>query len=498
MAKLRIVRSKSEWASVLAKPARHHFAAVAYEKDRKRFNGLPGFSEEMMEELKIAPKSFHKTVHAAEGYGQGRVYVAIRPRISAFHLHEALRSAYPTDRDVGSIVVSLVELDAEDQRLAIEALGALSVLANWCPESYGKRAQKDAKKKKGPIEAAFWIHAKGGEKELQGHFDSGRAQAEATNFVRTLADLPGNILTPGAYVKRAREEAKALKAGFEFIPRDKLKRMGANAFLSVISANPDSDCGIAHLSHRPKGKTLGKLALVGKGICFDTGGYDVKVSGHMYSMHRDMTGSAVALALFRLIVRLKLPIEVDAYLAIAENLISPSAYRPNDVVIARNGLSIEVVDTDAEGRMVLSDTLAIASEGRPDLMLDFATLTGACVRALDTRRSGVFSNHARLLKLGMESGDRSGERVWGFPIGDDYWKGIESEIADVRQCATGNHSDHIYAATFLSAFVGESIDWIHMDLSAESNKGGLGLAASETTGFGVRWAYDVIQRYFRK
>jgi leucyl aminopeptidase len=190
---------------------------------------------------------------------------------------------------------------------------------------------------------------------------------------------------------------------------------------------------------------------------------------------------------------MKADIEVHAYLALAENLISPTAFKPNEVVIASDGTSIEVVDTDAEGRMVLSDTLAFARKGKPDLLIDYATLTGAAIRSLDRRKSAVFSHREDLAQLAVKCGDASGERVWYFPLDADYRKGLKSKIADILQCSESNNADHIYAATFLSHFVGKETPWVHVDLVACEAKGGLGLIGSDTTGFGVLWTDEFVR-----
>ena len=145
--------------------------------------------------------------------------------------------------------------------------------------------------------------------------------------------------------------------------------------------------------------------------------------------------------------------------------------------------------------MVLSDTLAIASEEKPDFMIDFATLTGSVVRSLDTRRCGAYSNELKVSALAVQVGEQCGERVWNFPIGEDYHDALKSEVADVRQCSSAASADHIYASTFLSKFVGKNIPWIHIDLAADTNKGGLGLVPTDTTGFGVRFGYELIRQY---
>ena len=201
-----------------------------------------------------------------------------------------------------------------------------------------------------------------------------------------------------------------------------------------------------------------------------------------------MQGSAVAVGTLLAIARRRLKLTVDCWLAIAENDIGPRAYRPQEVVRALNGVTIQVVHSDAEGRMVLADTLAVAARAQPSLLLDFATLTGACVQALTDRYSGAFTNRPDLHGDLQRIGHTSGERVWCFPMDEDFDTELESPIADVLQCALEGKGDHILAARFLSRFVPASLPWIHVDLSASDRKGGLAHVPTDFTGFGVRFA----------
>ncbi len=194
----------------------------------------------------------------------------------------------------------------------------------------------------------------------------------------------------------------------------------------------------------------------------------------------------MALGTLLAISRAKLPVEVHCWLAIAENHIGPQAFRPGEVVTALNGTTIEVVDTDAEGRMVLADALTLAAGDKPDLLIDYATLTGACKRALGSRYSGAFSNRPEWLTTLIALGQQSGERVWPFPLDEDYDDNLDSEWADLLQCAPGASPDHIDAARFLTRFVPAELPWLHLDLSGFRNKGGNGVVGSEVTGFGVR------------
>ncbi|MCK5383618.1 MAG: leucyl aminopeptidase family protein, partial [Gammaproteobacteria bacterium] len=280
-----------------------------------------------------------------------------------------------------------------------------------------------------------------------------QAEIAGNHLARWLAALPPNELTPTLYRKFIRQLAAKEGWTMKFLGSKALAREQAGAFLAVSQGSPVDDAGIVHLSYRPKKRGGRKLALVGKGICFDTGGVNVKPARYMNGMHEDMQGSAVALGTLLALSHLDYDHPVDCWLALAENHIGSRAYKPNDVVIASNGTSIEVKHTDAEGRMVLADTLALASKGKPYLMIDYATLTGACIYSLSSRYSGVFSNRDALHGPLTEAGRNSGERVWPFPLDKDFDESLKSTVADTLQCTLEGDADHILAARFLKRFV---------------------------------------------
>ena len=321
------------------------------------------------------------------------------------------------------------------------------------------------------------------------------AEAEANGLARWLTVLPTNHLTPTEYHDYVRTIAKREGWKFEFLDEKKLAKLGAGAFLAVSRGSDTRDAGIVHLSYKPaKGsRTTKPIALVGKGICYDTGGANLKSDKSMFGMHGDMQGSAVALGTLLVLSRLKVPFQVEAWLAVARNQIGPNAYTQNEVVKASNGVSIEVTHTDAEGRMVLADTLAFATKAKPALTLDYATLTGACVTALGSRYSGAFTNRDGLQASIIAAGRASGERVWPFPVDADYDEDLESSIADIKQCVleTGR-ADHILASRFLSRFVDKDAPWIHVDLAASEHKSGLAHIPTEVTGFGVRFSLNLL------
>jgi len=322
-------------------------------------------------------------------------------------------------------------------------------------------------------------------------FEALHAQAAGNLLCRELTMLPPNELTPGMYRSRIKKLAQVNGWKCEELTMPKLRKMGAGAFVAVAQGSDTEDAAIVHLSYKhPKAKQT--VALVGKGICFDTGGHNLKPSRYMHNMHEDMNGSAVALGILLAASQQKLPVNLDCWVALAQNHISPKAYKQNDIVRALNGTTIEVMHTDAEGRMVLADTLTLASRAKPRMLIDFATLTGSMAVALGARYSGVLGNRDELVQRAVNMGKQSGERLCAFPMAEDYEAELDSKVADIKQCTLGGEADHILATRFLKRFVEHDVPWLHVDLSASRCDGGLGIVASEVTGFGVVWGLGML------
>ena len=322
------------------------------------------------------------------------------------------------------------------------------------------------------------------------------AIAAGQNLARWLTALPPNKLNALAYRRILRHLAATHGLRLSWLSEAVLRRAGAGAFLAVAAGNARRDAaGIAHLSYRPRHRSAAKpdVALVGKGILFDTGGTNLKTHRGMLDMHTDMAGSAVALATLVTLAQLQAPIAADAWLAITENRAGATAYQPQDIVRAANGTTIQVIHTDAEGRMVLADTLVLAGRSKPALILDFATLTGAAVQALTERMSAVFAPDSRLVAPLLEAARISGERVVLFPMDADFDADIDSKVADVAQCAVEGKGDHILAARFLQRFVPVKMPWIHVDLASATRTGGLGHVTTDVIGFGVRLVMELLQ-----
>jgi leucyl aminopeptidase len=410
-------------------------------------------------------------------------WVMFDPEQTAFERCTAMRKAMQAVlvEHPREIAIALHGSDAERRDAARAAL-----YTAWVN---GARLPRRKKKVEGPALARIALFGAPGDIDAPGL----HAQAEANLLCRELTVLPPNELTPGAYRARVEQLAEEHGWGHEEYDLARLRKIGAGAFVAVAQGSDPADSAIVHLAYRHRAARR-NVALVGKGICFDTGGHNLKSARHMHGMHEDMNGSAVALAILLAATRSRMPVNLDCWLAIAQNSLSPRAYRQNEVVKALNGTTIEIVHTDAEGRMVLADTLTLAARARPDLIVDFATLTGSMHAALGARYSGVFASSDELARTALAAGAASGERVCVFPMDEDYDEALESAIADVKQCTMENEADHILAARFLKRFTAGR-PWLHMDLSGSSCKGGLGAVASDVTGFGVGWGLAFLRNW---
>lgn len=412
------------------------------------------------------------------------VWVMVDPDKSIFEQQTSIRKAVQVLLDENPSEIHLAVYGDLDEK---RAFSGLSIYATWI-NSAALPLRKTGKKKSGrkPL-ARIVLH---GHQETD-NFALLHAKAEGNLLTRELTVLPPNELTPGIYRKHVKKLAATEGWKHEEFDVKTLRKMGAGAFVAVAQGSDPEDAAIVHLRRRVK-HALKTVALVGKGICFDTGGHNLKPARHMHGMHEDMNGSAVALGLLLAATRANLPVNIDCWLAIAQNHISPRAYKQNDVIVSLNGTTVEIIHTDAEGRMVLADTLTLAAKQKPDVMMDFATLTGSMHTALGSHYSGILSNREDLLQKALIAGKSSGERVWAFPMEADYDTELESKIADIKQCTLEGEVDHILAARFLNKFVGD-IPWLHMDLSACSSKGGLGAVSSDVTGFGVAWGVEMLE-----
>lgn len=293
----------------------------------------------------------------------------------------------------------------------------------------------------------------------------GTATAEAAVFVRDLCNHPSNVMTPTRVANEAKGIAKETGVTLKILEQKDMEQLGMGALLGVArgSHEPPKFIILEYQGERAK-KTAQPVVLVGKTITFDTGGISLKPSENMEQMKADMTGGAEVLASVRAAARLKLPLHLIGILPVAENMPGGRAMKPGDIVRTLSGKTVEVQNTDAEGRLILSDGLAYATRYKPAALIDIATLTGACVVALGQFAIGMFGNNDRLKEQMRRAGLRSGERVWEMPLWDEYFEQLRSDVADMRNIG-GRGGGMITAALFLSKFVGDC-PWIHLDIAS--------------------------------
>lgn len=411
------------------------------------------------------------------------VYAMLKADASTFEAHEQVRKALALLMAEHPKSLTLAVLGDDDFKARASDAAVYAALVNAVPLP-SRKSKAEAVLKK----VALFGHASADS------FARIKALAEGNLLTRSLTVQGPDELTPGVYRKRIKALAKQYGWTVEEYSYDKLKKMGAGAFCAVAQGSPVRDAAIVRISYKGKsGKAKARpVAFVGKGICFDTGGHNLKPAKFMQGMHEDMNGSAVVLGILAAATKMKLPVALEGWVALAENHISPQAYKQNEVVKALNGTTIEIVHTDAEGRMVLADTLTLAAKSKPALIADFATLTGAMHYALGSRMSGVFASSSALAHQASRAGTTSGERIVVFPYPEDYDSHLDSTVADVKQCSMEGEADHILATLFLARFVGDT-PWLHMDLSGHSCKGGLGAVMSDTNGFGVAWGISLLE-----
>jgi leucyl aminopeptidase len=408
--------------------------------------------------------------------------VILNDKLSMFQKHTLLRKAVKSllDETPSSIAICVFGTEMEREAHACAAYYVTTVNATELP------SRKKESKSKSLKEISIY--------GFKAAHDYGyvNARVAGNTLCRSLTMLPPNELTPTIYRAKVKELAKQHGWAWEEFDMPALKKMGAGAFYAVGQGSEPMDAAIVHLTYNPKNAKK-HVALVGKGICFDTGGHNLKPAKYMQGMHEDMNGSAVALGVLTAATMQQLPVKIDCWLAIAQNHIGPLAYKQNDVVTALNGMTIEIVHTDAEGRMVLADTLTLASRQKPEVIFDYATLTGSMAVAVTDRMSGIISNKPELACKAIGAGSAAGERIVAFPYEEDMDSDLDSDIADIKQCTLEGGGDHMLAARFMGKFIENDVAWVHADLSSTNRKGGLGAVQSDVNGFGVGFGLEMVK-----
>ena len=308
--------------------------------------------------------------------------------------------------------------------------------------------------------------------------------SQSACLVRDLVNEPPVYMTPSRLAEIAKAIAEEGNMNCEVFDFEEIKRRGMEGLVAVTSGS-DEPPRFIHLTYEPRKKADTALAVVGKGITFDSGGLCLKPADSMRTMKMDMAGAAVVLGIMQAVARLKPSVKVHGLIPSCENMTGPGAYKPDDIIRAYNGKTIEVINTDAEGRIVLSDALSYAVHLKVDEIIDLATLTGACMVALGTFTAGVMGNNQKLIDRIKKAADRSGEKMWQLPMDDELRPEIKSDIADIKN-AGSRWGGAITAAMFLESFVGDT-NWAHIDIAGPAyNEKESTWYPKGGTGFGVR------------
>ncbi|MHC4973812.1 MAG: leucyl aminopeptidase [Planctomycetota bacterium] len=368
-----------------------------------------------------------------------------------------------------------------DARALVEGAGLAAYRFDQCR----------SKPKKAKLTHATVVPQEGAAGTIARSVREGAAIVRAVSFARDLGNLPGNM-AHAVYLARRARELSGGKLTVRVHDRAAIKRLRMGAFAAVAQASRNEP-RLIEMRYRGAGAGKPTIALVGKGVTFDTGGISIKPSGKMEEMKFDMCGGAAVLGLMHLVKELSPKINLHALVPATDNMPGGAAYRPGDIIKARNGKTIEVISTDAEGRLLLCDSLAYAAEKKPACIIDLATLTGACVVALGDAAAGLFSNDDGVRDRLTAAAESAGEPLWPLPLYPRYTEMMKSPYADLRN-GGGRWGGACTAAAFLQEFVA-GVPWAHLDIAGTAwTERDAGYQRKGATGYGVRLLWDFVRR----
>ncbi|MFO1463552.1 MAG: leucyl aminopeptidase [bacterium] len=375
----------------------------------------------------------------------------------------ASKSAQAAERIKAKKMVSLLPL-ALDKKIPAQDAGqayAEGVLLGL----YRFEKYKSKKEKAGPLqEVRYLLGDAKSAKPFQAGLKAGELISQGVNYARDLINTPARDKPP-EFLGREAKKIRGLRT--KVFHHRQLQRLGMGALYGVGMGSPNPPVFV-EMHYRPRGRVKKRIAIVGKGITFDSGGLSLKPAKSMETMKDDMSGAATILAVMRLLPALKLPVEVYGYIASAENMPDGGAQRPGDVVKAYNGKTIEVLNTDAEGRLALADALSYLTKHRKvDYIIDVATLTGAALVALGDLYTAALGTDAELIRKLKDCGEECGEKVWELPLAEEYAEEMKSQVADIQNIG-GPYGGTINGALFLKNFVAEKAKWVHLDIAGPS------------------------------
>jgi leucyl aminopeptidase len=412
-------------------------------------------------------------VHGTPGIAAGRVLLVGLGKETEFGekaYRDAVAASVRALKDTGSknVVITLSELPVAKRNTDWQARQGALVVHETLYRSDQLKSKKD--KAKPPLSAIAFTVAGKDAKSAAAALDQGEAIAHGMDLTRELGNLPANICTPTYLAQQAQKLARECKLKCEVLDRARMEKLGMGSLLSVARGSHQPPRFIVLQYHGGKAKAK-PVVLVGKGITFDTGGISLKPGAEMDEMKYDMSGAASVLGTFRALAAMKLPLNVVGLIPTTENMPGGAATRPGDIVTSMSGQTIEILNTDAEGRLILCDALTYAERFDPDCVVDVATLTGACVIALGAVASGLMANHDGLAEELLEAGQASGDRAWQLPLWDDYQEMLKSNFADIPNISGSRAAGTITGACFLARFT-KKYRWAHLDIAGTAWRSG--------------------------
>jgi leucyl aminopeptidase len=376
---------------------------------------------------------------------------------------QALKAAIKTLNETGSLeaVIYLTELSVKKRDVTWRIEQAV-IVAMEAVYRFDKLKSKQEDVRRPLRKLTLSVQRRNEIQEAENAVISGQAIAHGMNLAKDLGNLPGNICTPTYLAEQAKGLGKTYGIKVEVFDTPEIEKLGMGSFLSVAKGSRQPPKLIV-LHHNGGAKKAPPVVLVGKGITFDAGGISLKPAGEMDEMKYDMCGAASVLGTFKAIAQMQLPLNVVGIIPTCENLPDGAANKPGDVVTSMSGQTIEILNTDAEGRLILCDALTYAERFEPQAVVDIATLTGACVIALGHHASGLFSNNDPLARELLHAADAAYDRAWHMPLWEDYQEQLKTNFADMANIG-GRAGGAITAACFLSRYT-KKYDWAHLDIA---------------------------------
>ena len=392
-----------------------------------------------------------------------------RKELELDRVRAATARALKRAEEIGAESLGLLIPDSKEVRLDLDRFVSAAlegaILGSYRFDKY-RKPKDDEPKPAGELVLVF-ANPKNLSAAMRRNVAEALAKSEAVCFTRDLVNEPSSPKPPEKMAEIAAGLAKKDRITVKVMHKAELEKMGMGGILRVGAGSHQPPC-LAHLTYTPAGKSRKTVVVVGKGITFDSGGISIKPSSGMEYMKDDMAGAASVLGLFRFLGTVDIPVTVHGLVPLAENMPGGGAQKPGDIIKHYNGKTAEVITTDAEGRHLLADCLAFGSEFKPDVMIDVATLTGACVVALGDEISGVLGNDQRAITKLIALGKQEGELFWQLPLPDRYKSQLKSKVADLKHIGKVGQAGTITAGLFLQEFVAEGIPWVHIDIAGPS------------------------------